>query len=280
MTKTLAKGVLERMADIGKPFSFDQQAGRFDRESGLPAAAKAVAEALREWASGPGTLLEIGSGTGEIGVELMAITDYLGMDLSLPMLEQARARFRLAGLPLRLAQADGNQTWPVRDASAGVVFLSRAAHLLSPPHLVGEILRTAHPAGTTLVLGRIRRQEDSVRNALRREMRRLLKANGIDGRRGEEAPRQLFAALAVYGGVALPSRIAATWPVTERPAAALAAWRGKPGLAGVALDETAKRQILDRLERWALDKYGDLEAGHAAEESYELAAVRLPSPRI
>ena len=259
-------------------FPFDQQAGRFDRESGLPAAAKPVAKALLEWdRHGTGLLLEIGIGTGEIGVELAAITDYLGVDLSLPMLEQARARFRQAGLPLRLAQADGNRTWPVRDASVGLVFLSRAAHLLSPAHLVGEVLRSAHPAGIILVLGRIRRQEDSLRNELRREMRRLLAASGISGRRGEEATRQLNAALAAHGGTALPSRIAATWPVREKPAAALAAWRGKPGLAGVALDETAKHQILDRLECWALERYGNLEAGHDTEESYELTAIRLPS---
>ena len=49
------------MTIIPPSFPFDQQAGRFDRESGLPAAAKPVAKALLEWdRHGTGLLLEIG----------------------------------------------------------------------------------------------------------------------------------------------------------------------------------------------------------------------------
>lgn len=262
-----------------EPLRFDSQAGSFDRRAGLPAAAGKIAAALLELAPPVAgrALLEVGAGTGEIGAHLAATggptsgLDYWGLDLSLPMLLEARRRALRAGW----LQADANLPWPVAKGSAGLIFLSRAAHLLAPDHLVDEALRAAHPAGARLAIGRVRRAGTSLRAMLRREMRRLLAGHGIEGRAGGDAQERLIEIFTERGAIPLPTVAVATWPVIERPSDSLASWREKPGLAGTTVPAAVKDEVLHHLEAWARERFGDLEAGRAAEESYELAAVVL-----
>lgn len=267
------------MSDL-PAFAFDNLAETFDRRAGLPrAAVEAIAAALGELAgSGPGWVLDLGAGTGEIGLTLAAAAPdaYLGIDLAWPMLRQAQTHSLAQGIAARWVQADGNRPWPVAEGRLKLVFLSRAVHLLNAGHLIEEALRTAHPAGGMLVLGRVGRSEHSRRDALRRELRRLLAEEGVSGRRGEEGPRKISAALAERGGEPLPVQRVAHWPTLEIAAEALASWREKPGLTGVALPAAQRQRVLDRLEAWARDRYGDLTAPHQAEAHYELSAIRLP----
>ncbi len=264
---------------VPEPLRFDSQAGSFDRRAGLPAAAGKIAAALLELAPPVAgrALLEVGAGTGEIGAHLAAarspssILDYWGLDLSLPMLLEARRRSRRAVW----LQADANRPWPVAKGSAGLIFLSRAAHLLAPDHLVDEALRAAHPAGARLAIGRVRRAGTSLRSRLRREMRRLLAGHGIEGRDGGDGQGRLIESFTERGATPLPTVAVATWPVVERPADSLASWREKPGLAGTTVPAAVKNAVLEHLEAWARERFGDLEAGREAEESYELAAVEL-----
>jgi SAM-dependent methyltransferase len=261
------------------PFAapFDSQAGRFDQRAGLPPeAVQAIARALLGLAGpssgGPGGhLLELGAGTGEIGAALVAAgARYAGLDLSLGML--GRARGRLAG---RAFQADADRPWPVRAGSVHTLFASRAAHLFDLDRLVAEALRAARPDGL-FVLGRVRRQPGSLRADLRRRMRRLLAERGFEARGGEAARDRLLEALAALGGAPRPPRVAASWPIAERAADSLAAWRGKPGLAGAPVPPELQREVLDALEAWAREAWGDLEKPRDAIESYELTAVALP----
>jgi SAM-dependent methyltransferase len=263
-------------------FSFDHQAASFAERAGLPpqeaaAVAAAVGGIVAGAADGGGVLLEVGAGSGEIGAGLAAAPDlpYLGLDLSLPMLVRFRARLRPA-VAGRLVRADAGAGWPLPAGRVGAVFLSRAAHLLDGDHLAAEVRRTAHPGGAWLLLGRVRREPESVRATLRREMRRLLAAAGVAGRSGEQAHDRLLAALTAVGARPLPPRVVASWQVAERPAAALAAWRGKGGLAGVALPAAVQEEVLGRLEAWARRRWDDLDAPHEATERYELSGVRLP----
>ncbi len=203
----------------GPVFSFDGQARGFDRRAGLPpAAAEAVARAVVELAAAAspeagGLLLDLGAGTGEIGVQLArfardaapagARQTYLGIDLSLAMLAAFRNKLRGgAGTAGRaaLAAADADRPWPLRAGRVRAIFLSRAAHLLDPERLLAEASRAAHPAGALLILGRVRREPESLRATLRREMRRLLAERGIAGRSGEESRRRLLALAAERGG--------------------------------------------------------------------------------
>jgi len=259
---------------LSDSLSFDSQAGGFDRRAGLPpAAVDRIARTLREICP-EGTLLELGAGTGEIGAALIAAgSGYAGLDLSLSMLGVFRGRSGRAPLLL----ADAGRPWPVRAGCARAVFASRSAHRLAMDGLVAETLRAAHPDGAVFVLGRVRRERESLRSVLRRQMRRLLAEHGVEGRSGgEEAGRSLLAAFEARGGVLLEPRTAASWTVQERAADSLASWRGKPGLAGMAVDPEIKRQVLARLEVWTRETFATLDITREATEAYELAAVRLP----
>jgi len=256
------------------PLRFDTQADGFDRRAGLPAvAARLVAEAVGGLAAGDGVLVDVGAGTGEIGTDLSQTSRrYAGLDLSLPMLAVFRRKARQAAL----LNADADHAWPLADASAAIVFLSRAAHLLEPGHLVEEILRVTRPGGVA-VFGSVRREAGSLRQALRRRMRELLREHGVEGRSGRRSRQALVEALVQRGGERLEVGVAASWAVAERAADSLAAWHAKDGLAGHALDDTIRHDVLTRLEAWARERYGDLRAVHESTERYELEAVRLGS---
>jgi hypothetical protein len=253
-----------------------------DRRPGLPPeAAERIAAALLELA--PPTsrvVLELGAGAGELGARLAAAgADYVGLDLSLTMLDAFRRRLAghcRAGRRALLARADGDRPWPVARGRAGLIFLLRAAHRFDPEHLAEASLRAAHPGGAVLALGRLRRDPRSARATLRRQMRLFLEERGVAVRNGEQSHLWLAASLAERGAVAAPPRSVAPWRVVERPSDALAAWRAKPGLAGVDLPAAVKDAVLARLEAWARARWGDLEAPRECQEGYEILALRLP----
>ena len=281
---------------------FDGQALAFDQRTGLPMAAssrvaKAVAELARPrlersrlerpqfeqpqfeqpQSAKPGCVLDLGAGTGVVGMDLAGLVEtYIGLDLSLPMLTVYRRKMVGSDRYL-LIHGDGDRGWPVADGSVDLVFSSRAAHLLGLKHLVQELQRVARPEGAVLVLGSVRRDKKSVRDALRREMRRLLKAQGIDGKGGRKARRSIFDQLQERGAEALESRRPASWSVVERPADSLTSWRAKNGLAGQAVDAEVRRRVLDRVEAWARERWGDLSAAYPSTDYYELEAIRLPA---
>jgi len=259
-----------------EPFGFDAQASSFGERTGLPPAAAAeVARQIRAATDlrGGDWVLELGAGTGEIGERLAGDAgEYLGVDLSRPMLVVFRARARRA----RLVQADANADWPVADGCVRVVFLARTAHLLDEGHLARELGRVGRRDGAYLVLGAVRRDPTSVRARMRASMRELLAERGIPGRSGRASKEGLVEALAARG--AAPRSVAAArWRVRETPAASLRSWRQKPGLAGRDVAVETKREVLDALEGWAAEHFGALDAEHEAEELFELTVVRVPA---
>lgn len=264
------------MSRKDRSFTFDPQAADFDRRAGIPAgAAGDVATAVEELAAGRGVLLDVGAGTGEIGSILARRLPYVGLDVSGPMLAVYRRKLG-AGMGAVLVLADAGKRWPIADAAVGTLFLSRAAHLLSPTHLVAEALRVTCPEGATLILGRVRREPGSLRAEMRRQMHRLLADHGVEGRGGERSRRRLTSAFEERGARVSPPREVASWPVVERAAESLEAWREKPGLAGRALEPEIRRDVLRRLERWARDAFGSLEVTHRGCERYELTVIDLP----
>jgi SAM-dependent methyltransferase len=258
--------------------SFDGQAADFDLRAGLPAGvARQVAAALAELApAGSGVILDVGAGTGQIGEPLARIlgAHYLGMDVSGPMLAVFRRKLG-AGPGGLLVRADAGAPWPVASGRVGLVFLSRAAHLLPPAVLVEETLRVASPEGALAVFGGVRSEPDSLRAVVRREMRRLLAEHGVEPRRAGDSQERLTGALAERGGEILPVQTAASWTVVHRAEDSLAAWRAKEGLGGRAVTPEVQDSVLRRLEDWIRERYGSLDVARDATERYELAAVRL-----
>jgi SAM-dependent methyltransferase len=258
--------------------SFDGQAADFDLRAGLPAdATRRIAAALAELApAGGGVVLDLGAGTGQIGVHLAgAVSRYLGLDVSLPMLAGFRRKLgaRAAGA---LVRADAGAPWPIASGAVKLAFLSRAAHLLPREALVEETLRVARAEGAVIVFGRVKSEPESLRCVLRQEMRRLLAEHGVEARRAGAAHRRLAEALAKRGGEILPVITAASWTVVERARDAVGAWRAKAGLAGRAVAPEIQDRVLRRLEDWVGQRYGSLDVERGATERYELAAIRLP----
>ncbi len=126
---------------------FDAQATGFDRRAGLPAeAVEAIAAAVVATATPVpgGVLLEIGAGTGEIGVELAraAAMPYVGVDASLSMLARFRSRLHASSASARhgaIVQADADRLWPIGVGRARIVFMSRALHLLELGRVAAEL---------------------------------------------------------------------------------------------------------------------------------------------
>lgn len=258
--------------------SFDAQAGDFDSRAGLPAGvAPRIAAALAELApAGRGVVLDLGAGTGLIGEHLArGRSRYLGMDVSGPMLAVFRRKLG-SGSGGTLVRADASVPWPIAGGRVGLVFLSRAAHLLPPAVLVEESLRVASPEGALVVFGGVQSEPDSLRAILRREMRRLLAEHGVEARRARDSQLSLVEALAECGGEILPERTAAAWSVVHRAEDSLAAWRAKSGLGGRAVTPEIQDSVLRSLEGWIRERYGSLDVAREATERYELAAVRLP----
>lgn len=258
---------------------FDAQAHRFDRRAGVPGlAVRALARAVAELVpAGEGLLLDLGAGTGKIGARLAAADRrYVGLDLSLSMLGAFHARLRRSARRGLLVQADADRPWPIASGAARAVFASRAAHRLAEEPMVAEILRVAHPRGAVFLLGRVQREPESWRTEMRREMRRLLAEHGLEGRGGEQNRQRLITRLERAGSETLPARIVASWRVRERPADSLAGWSGQTGLAGTAVTPRVRREVLERLETWAKERWGELEISRDAIEAYELVAIRIP----
>ncbi len=227
--------------------------------------------------------MDIGAGTGELGRFVgNGIPDgirYVGFDVSRPMLEVFADKLNAAQPPASpssssslLTVADANAHWPVVSGSTAVIFFSRAIHLLSQEHVVRESLRIAHPKKASLTIGRVRRSQDSVRSMMRSEMPRILSEQGITGKGGEKAHRELVSRLdsPLCRFRAAGQKTLARWQVKAIPAASLTSWRGKDGLAGVAVSASVKQTVLDQLERWAVEHFGDLQTPQTSQEGYDL----------
>jgi ubiquinone/menaquinone biosynthesis C-methylase UbiE len=254
---------------------FDVQGTEFDRRAGLlPETCRRIADAAYTTAGvrPVDLVLEVGAGTGLLGEGLAVASRgrYLGLDLSLGMLETFRRRDGGAWLAL----ADANQPWPLAGGSARLIFSSRTIHWLDPEHTVEELLRVARP-GAFLLVGRVERHPDGVRSRLRREMRRRLGQLGRSGRSGRRSGDRIFELCCQRGAELLESATISQWTRGYSPRQALAAWRGKPGLAGLDLPQGVKRDVLQEVEDWATATFGDLDAEIVSEESYVLEGVRL-----
>lgn len=259
---------------------FDGQASSYDRRAGLPPAAcdTIAREVVRCGAIGPAdVLLEVGVGTGQIGCALAAMPlRYFGFDSSPAMLGEVERRCGREGIAASVAVADASRRWPSRDRSITVIFGSRSLHLLPLQHVVDEAMRVAVPQGAFFLVGRVERDRNGLRARLRREMRERLRVRGHAPFEGRQRERALLDALVARGASAIPSRVAAAWRVRRSTNQVIAAWRTKPGLAGVAVTPEEKEAVLFELAAWAEQTMGSLDTVEASEEKYLLYGVQMP----
>jgi ubiquinone/menaquinone biosynthesis C-methylase UbiE len=157
---------------------YEDQAAGFDERAAIPAEAvesmAAAVAGLADLRQGD-TLLEIGPGTGMLSLPLIEKPiRYIGFDLSPAMLAVFREKVEKAQLRAGLLVADANGRWPVEDGSVAVIFSARALHHVEVNHAVAETRRVLNSEGGWLVLGMVRRPDDSVKPAFRRQMGKLL----------------------------------------------------------------------------------------------------------
>ena len=258
---------------------FDAQAASFQSRAGLPqdvrervAAALIDLGGLREGR----LVVDIGAGTGDIGLELLARgIGYVGIDVSDGMLQVFRGAAAAAGLHPSLVVADAAAPWPVPAGAAGLVFGSRSLHWLDPRHVAAQAFRAASPRGSRLLIGRVVRDPTSPKQRARRAMRQLLSRDGIEGRSGKRSAAAIVEECLLRGGVHVPSRVVATWTARGSIRDSIEAWRGKPGLAGTDVAETAKERILGELSRFTSEAFGNIDTLVESTEQYVLEGATL-----
>ena len=219
-------------------------------------------------------MVELGAGTGEIGVHLARLpVRYIGLDSSPAMLDVFRAKGGMDSSSLLVA--DCNQPWPLPDASAAAVFASRVIHLLDPEHITRETVRVCRSAGY-LILGRVLREPDSLKERLRRRRQELLVEAGITPRQGEEGTRRIVERCLAAGGESLGRREAAAWTGETTPATILAGWAMLSRIGSVPVDRVTRDEIVAELREWARAEIGDLDRPEMFRERYAIDVVRLP----
>jgi len=257
--------------------SFDEQAASFDSRTGLSQSVAArIANTVLELGdlADAARMLEIGAGTGEIGVHLAAgVSEYLGIDSSDAMLDRFRARLE-AVTGAKLLCADANTTWPVDGGSVGLIFGSRVFHLLDAERVALEVLRVADPRAAVFLSGRVEREDDSVRARMRRRMRQLLTDHGFSPRPANRLRGNLLKTLATHGTVLEPV-IASSWQQGSRPADSVRNWMSKASMGGMVPPAAVKAAIGDELLVWARHEFGDPEREIVSTERYILEGVRL-----
>jgi SAM-dependent methyltransferase len=253
---------------------FDDQAGEFDRRAGLPSGVpEKIALALADSAElrGDRSLVEIGAGTGEIGVHLARLPGrYLGLDRSFPMLRAFRAR---KGFPAFLMQADGCEAWPLRSGSIDVVFGSRSLHYIPSAHFASELERVCASKRSLLYSGGLQREKESVKETMSHRMRHTLRERGFRGHGGGGVRKAMRRELERWGWTRMEPRTVSSWEVASSPLQSLEAWQGKAGLNGLDVPADVKQSVLEDVRQWAEAFFGSLSRQVESAESYVLEGM-------
>lgn len=191
---------------------FDRVADRYDASRGGAERGERTAAVLAPWLV-PGTVLEVGVGTGVVAAALTAAGHpTFGVDLAAPML--ARAYDRVGP---RLARADA-RALPVRSAAVADVVFVAALHVIRDVHAaLAEAARVARPGGRILAVhgSPVRESTDDLADALA-----LLKPLSADR---PDSPDAVDAAAAALGLRPLAATLAARASFAPTPAEAAAA---------------------------------------------------------
>ncbi len=259
---------------------FNDQADIYDERTGLGAkTAKNIALALEQMIKPylAGQFLEIGAGTGEIGFYLQNLPiPYVGIDLSSGMLDVYRKRFKDLKSAPNLIETDGNKIWPLDHNSVSVFFSSRAMHQLDQQNVLNQLQNLSSTQGAILILGNVKRDKNSAKAIMRKEMHKVLNEFGLKEKSGQSNRNQLFEVIESQGGKRLKPVTASHWQVSHSPIESINSWKKVDGIAGQIIEPTIKQQILETLILRAEDKFSNINQVLETEESYQLNAITLP----
>jgi ubiquinone/menaquinone biosynthesis C-methylase UbiE len=252
---------------------YDAAAPTFERHRALP---DGVPEAIRAAvlgavdASSP-RLLDLGAGTGRIGIPFVAAgDDYVGVDLSFGMLS-AFAQRGGSGCAPRLVQADGEHL-PFRDATFDAVMLIQVfGGMRGWRRLLAEARRVLRGAGV-LVLGRAVAPPGGLDARMKQRLALLLDEIGAPADRTNTRQDAQGWLEQEARGTRL---VAATWTASRTPRGFIE--RHRTGARFSALPAPVKEEAMGRLAAWATTAFGSLDAASVEPHGFELQLFRFSS---
>jgi SAM-dependent methyltransferase len=241
---------------MNESLRFDRVAECYDRTRSISDRAMArTVELLANELRGRGRVLEVGVGTGLLGIPLReAGIDVVGLDLSEPMLRRLVAKRLADGRPA-VVQADATRM-PFGDDVFGGAYLRWVLHLVPAwRDALGEVIRVVRPGGVFLVaLGAYA----GARDRLQRRFGELTGAPVTPVGLGWDGYRQLDEAMRGLG-----ASLRALPPVPEDRTGTLAEF-----LDGVdrnlyswtwPIPEDVRLRAAAELRRWARERFGPLD---------------------
>jgi SAM-dependent methyltransferase len=236
---------------------FDRAAEYYDETRGLtPAALAATVEILNRELAGRGRCLEIGVGTGRIGLPLYhSGVEMTGLDLSRPMM--AKLLQKAGGDPFPLVQGTATRL-PFRDDIFGAALIVHVLHLIPNwREALDELVRVVRPGGAIVSsIGDERDEEPSMWEEMTARFRE--EAHLSPHFPGFRRSAEIDDALAALG-----ARQRDLEPVPERkPRSA----REIADLLGSGMfsftwgvDAGILHDAAERLRAWAVERYGSLD---------------------
>lgn len=211
-------------------------------------------------------LLDLGAGSGRIGWPFVAAhDDYVGLDVSFPMLQAFRAR---SGGTARLVRADG-VAMPYADATFDGVLLVQVFGGLENWRAVMDEARRVLRRGGALILGRVLGDADGIDTQMKRALADIL---GERPRTGQNSREQAERDLAATSTEALRIE-AAQWTATRTPRGFLARHATGARFSRLALEQ--RTQALRALSDWATTRFGSLDAEFTEAQRFELRFYRF-----
>ena len=257
-----------------RSISFDRAATYYDATRGLtPGAMQKVVALLTEEIGGRGPCLEVGIGTGRIGLTLWeAGVDMAGVDLSPAMLATLIAK--TGGVPpFPLAVADATRL-PFSDATFDVCLVCHVLHLIPEwRSSLGEMARVLRPGGRILVDAGSASQTEDERDQVMEEFARL--AGYSNKRAGVEDADEIDAEMRSLGAVVrlLPA-------VSDEKKGSLEELihnleRGIYSMTWRA-DDRALRDAGEAVRPWARERFGNLSKQGLRQWNVQWRVYELP----